>query len=439
MTVVACNVTSDLQDRSTHVTLVAATPVITPTKQPAIPPSPTPLSGELEVHSVTGSARADGAWVVVGLISNGTDADYIDVQVSVEAIDMEGNSIQSEIGPALVSQLPSGGEIPFRVIGFENASSAARFQAQVDQVIEADLIQPELEIIESTLVVDDEDGAHILGRVVNHSDLAVTLAGIAVAIFDSELIAADTAQVWIGHLDPGEDGPFRASIPFSGFDPSGVLTHRVYLDAQFSAMAQGVALDLSSPFNYRDQSGGFHLVGELTNAHTGALHARLIGAIYDTEGNLIDAAFVDPVPSLDPLESIPFDLSNWGPLNTVAGLHERAETFIIQWDPLWTFESENPAAKLSVDSLRSESSEGGLIVRGSVQNDSSAGVGQVHLIAGVREISSGVLQGVGTELIGEIDIGGQLSFEVFVPLEPGFDASGLDIFVIAKGVVGFDL
>ena len=117
-----------------------------------------------------------------------------------------------------------------------------------------------------------------------------------------------------------------------------------------------------------------------------------------------------------------------GPPDQCPELQEQIETFIIQWDPRWTFEPEDPSVDLTVESVRTEVSEGGLIVRGSVVPDS---VDQIHIIVGVRELSSGLIRGVGTQLLDEI---GEIEFDVFIPLEPGVDLSSLEPIVIAKGM-----
>lgn len=426
-TVQACNLAPELEERSAHVTQVATAPVSTPTELPELPPTPTPLSGELEVRQIAAYQSADGAWEVIGLISNGTEIDVVDVQILVQSINGTGNVTGEERGATFINQLPSGGDVPFHASGFEDAGPDSQFLALVDQVRETELIQPELEIIDATLVAD-ADQIHLVGRIVNHSDLAVTIRAIAAAVFDPDLFATASAQVWIGHLDPGEDGPFRISIPNHGRESS---DHRVYLDAQFTQLARSYPIEVTSVRSYQDQSGTYHLIGEVAHSHASALHTRLIAAIYDTEGDLMDAAFVDPAPSSNSGDRIPFVFSNWGPLNSIPELEGQIESFIIQWDPQWTFEPDVPASQLSIENVQIEPEQGGLIVRGAVNVQAHE---QVHIVAGVRDTTSGILQGVNTFLLKEIDAGTQAEFEVFIPLEAGIELSSLEPFAMAWGM-----
>jgi hypothetical protein len=376
------------------------------------------------VVALAASLRVDGTWEVNGLIGNGTNADFVDVLILIQAIDEAGNVLDEEFGTTLVAQLPSGGEIPFRMIGFEDAGPDSQFLAQADQFVEADLIQPELEIFDSTIVAD-ADQIHILGRIVNHSDFAVTVHAIAASFFDSDLIASERAQVWVSHLDPGEDGPFRVSMPHHGRE---TLDYRLYIDAEFAQLASRFPIDVTSVHGYSDQTGGFQLIGELSHSHASPLYSRLVVAIYDRDGILIDTALVDPAPSLDSGARIPFAFSGWGPLNSIPELQEGIESFVIQWDPGWTFELESAAARFPVENMQIVQSEGGLTVLGSVGSET---VDQLHIIAGVRD-ASGNLRGVNSVLMDGVAAGAQVIFEVFIPLEAGLDQSDLVPFAIAQ-------
>jgi hypothetical protein len=75
--------------------------------------------------------------------------------------------------------------------------------------------------------------------------------------------------------------------------------------------------------HYTDKNGQFHLVGQITNPGKQELMTSLQATVYtdSTRSSVADAANFNTLVPIQPGETLPFDLTGWGALNSTRGAY----------------------------------------------------------------------------------------------------------------------
>jgi hypothetical protein len=287
------------------------------------------------------------------------------------------------------------------------------------------------------LTIDDEGDIHVTGELVNIGAQPLTVNGLAAAAFDvnGEIVTADFMDAAIRYLDPGESGPFRITMIRPIESVESVASYELYSDVIPAQEEETVELIFSeNQYPYIDTFDSFHLVGEITNNADKVLNISMIAAIYDAEGNVIDASAQDIFVSAAPGETLPFDFDSWGPLNYSAAAIAKADTYSVQWDPYWTWESPFEYVNLTTQNDNNQYDDFQGIFTGEVVNTSGELINSVIVIVSLYDQASGEI--IATDYTGiwdEIPDGGSSSYTVAVDLEPEFDPESVEYVIIVKG------
>ncbi len=411
-----------------------------PTQAPEpSPTSPAPIAaGELQVTAVHGYWDTLGSLNVVGLVSNQTERTYDSIEVEVEIFDAGGTSLHRETTFAHLYNLAPGETTPFSLYVFEDLPSADNFVATIVGSSAAEIERGAVVLQNMTLTTDDDGDMHVTGELFNDGDLPLEINSLAAATFASDggLFTADSSSVSISFLDPGEDGPFRVTM-FSPSDGAGDVTDfQVYVDAQVADSVDPMAISFSeSDHIYFDGFDQLHLVGWVTNEGSESLNLRLVAAIYDAAGNVLDAASLDTVlSSLAPGETVPYDFDSWGPLNYSANLFDSADTYSVQMDSYWSWTSDTVTFDLETDGdAHSFSNDEGTFI-GQVVNSTGGPIGSAVVIVYLTDLSTGEIVAMGyTGLYEEIADGASTGYTIYVSVEPDFDPASVEVTVFAKG------
>jgi len=245
-------------------------------------------------------------WYVVGLIINNTDQTVENVEVQVQVTDISGQSLFSEITSASLFTLAPDETSPFRLDIFEDLPEADDFSAVIVGQKTAEVTRPQIETRNTSMIQDDDGDFHVNGEIYNPNEEPIQINGLAAATFrqDDNLITADLFNVSIQYLDPGESGPFRITMIGPGEAGEDATSYEVYTDVEFTSPEEEYDIIFSDIHNnYLDNYDSFHLVGEVTNNTEMNLGISLVAAIYNAEGDVIDASTQDVVVPLSPGET----------------------------------------------------------------------------------------------------------------------------------------
>lgn len=394
--------------------------------------------GQLEVKAVHGYEDKYGALFVVGLLTNHSQRGVDAVEVEIEILDAAGASLHKGTAWTSLYRIAPGETTPFQLMVYEDLTGIDSFTATVVGQSTAELNRPPVSIRGTVLSIDDDGNVHLTGEIANDGSQPIVVNGIAAATFDNagELVTADSALVTVSYLQPGESGPFRVYMygPAESLDE--IVDHTIYVDALPTEPETPWPIIFSEENHvYVDRYDDVHLVGEVTNTGDQKLDIRLLAAFYDADGNVLDADTFSMPLDLAPGETLPFDMvGGWSPLEHTSGLFERVDSYTITWDQYWTWNSTETTVDLATDNDAQEFHNDRASFTGQIVNDSGTAVDKAVIIVGLRDAATGALVAAGYDSVfDEIAAGGSADYAVTIDLEPGIDASSLDIFFIVKG------
>ncbi len=175
--------------------------------------------------------------------------------------------------------------------------------------------------------MDNAGTAQVTAELFNPGSQSVLVNGLMAAVYDQAgaLVTAENVDIGPRYLAPGESGPVRASMDLPPGGAAQVKTYKLFMDVlvnQPGALPLDTTHDVQVLSHYQDAAGHFHLVGEITNPGTTDLMTSLQATVFSDAARsvVVDADdFTTWIP-LQPGQTLPFDMTGWGPLNTVPGL-----------------------------------------------------------------------------------------------------------------------
>ncbi len=398
------------------------------------PPEPV---NDVTVEAVNGYQDTGGYLNVVGLVLNYTDSPVENIRIDINVLDSSGTVIYEDTVGTDFYALAPGEATTFQWWTLEDLPDAASFAASVVDYDSSSVERAAVDVTNSRMTVDDNGDVYVTGELVNNGDQPVKIDNLAAAAFDSfnDLALAGANDVFVGYLDPGESGPFRVTMsgPAEGADD--ITDYQVFAEASVADPTTVWNITFGDEEHiYTDAWGYYHLVGEVSNNDTANLNVRLVAGFYDVNGVVLDADYVDlPLHALAPGETAPYDVDGWGPVNSAAGLSDQIDTYTIQWDPAWTWDTAAQTVDLSVTDEDNSVDEDSATFTGTITNDSGQDVDSGVVIVGLRDTASGTVVAADYTYLEGIPAGGSAAYEVSLDIEPGLDTNAVEYFVIAKG------
>jgi hypothetical protein len=391
---------------------------------------------------------AVGAWRVVGVINNDSSQAVSKVVTGVETKTKDNQPAdQGEDVSAYPLDLQPGATAPFTAWIDRDIPGLDHFIVEVDECVLAEQVERgEVDVHGGRMLVDDNGVAQVTAELYNPGSQTVLVNGLMAAVYDKAgaLVTAEYAVVGPRYLAPGESGPVRATMDLPPGGEAQIKTYQLYKDVlvnQPGDLPFDINHDVQINSHYRDASGHFHLVGQITNPGSTNLMTSLQATVYSdsTRSKVVDVDdFTTWIPIL-PGQSLPFDMTSWGPLNNVSGLWDaiaEKSTIVIRVEPFLTWAAEARVAQLMLENNSVSFADQQAAFTGKVTNELGSSIINGQVTAVVRQKADAFIVATG---ILHLDIAspaaqGQIfNYQLIVPLPQGLDPATLVTEVTAWG------
>ncbi len=405
---------------------------------------------KVTITSVHWFQEKDGAWRVVGVISNHSSKAVSKLVTGVET--RTSNDLPADQGEDISAyplDLKPGQQAPFTAWIDRQIPGLDHFEVEVDECVLAEPAE-RAEVVErgGRLIVDETGTAQVTAELYNPGPKTVLVNGLMAAVYDraGALITAQYADVTPRYLAPGESGPVRASMDLPG-GPAGLASsYKLFMDVLVNSPTGGPALqarqDIQLLSHYTDRAGHFHLVGVITNPTSQDVMTSWQATVYSdsSKSQVVDAAQLSSWVPLKPGGSLPFDLAGWGPLNTsrgsVAPTSGGGNFIQMRFEPFLTWTTQAEVKNLTLSEAKISFQDQQAFFTGKVTNDGEGGITSGLVTAVLRQKSSGQIVAVGNTHLGITDSaapGQVLPYSITVPLPQGTDPAGLESELTAEG------
>lgn len=390
-----------------------------------------------------------GAWRVVGVITNNSSQAVSKIVTGVETYTKSGKPAdQGEDVAAYPDDLRPGAQAPFTAWIDREIPGLDHFSVEEDECVLADTAErASVDVHGGRMVLDDAGAAQVTAELINPGTKAVLVNGLMAAVYDQAgaLIAADYVNVATRYLQPGESGPVRASLDLPPGGAQQVKSYRFFMDSivdQPAPLPLDVKDNVKILSHYTDQKGQFHLVGQITNPGKQELMTSLQATVYtdSTRSSVADAANFTTLVPIQPGETLPFDLTGWGALNSTRGawnqLAKQNAAISLRLEPFLTWTGSTSVAELSLTDGSVSINGQQAFFTGKVQNNMSGRINAGVVVAVVRQKSSGEIVATGSQPLDITDSaapGQVLDYSIAVQLPANLDPAGLDTEISALG------
>lgn len=434
---------------------VALTPDVsdaTPVAAPTLDTSSFPKG----VVVIDKSAYTDssGYYNVVGQVLNNTDSAITNVSLTVSVTDASGKTlltdsdkkpIETDSFSPMLYNLAPGEASPFNYyVRLDDNQKVGAFDVKVASQDNTDLERASVQVQNAALFTDTDGDLHYSGELVNMSDKPVKVDSLAAAVLDQNgavLVAASTSTV-SEYLKPAGDSAGMDRTPFTvymGGPVANIAKGQAYVDAKVTDPEDERDVTVTVDNAYADGSGGFHLVGTVTNNGTETLTANVVAGLYGADHIVLDAESTGTSLYLTPGVGVPFDLSSFSSLNFDPDRIKLVDTYTVQIDPYWTFPASSDIVTLKGSEPKLSPAGGGPAeYTGTVTNDSGKALSSETVVIAALD-AQGKVVGVGIDGIfpdGDSIANGHTDpYTVDIYFSQDVDTSKLTLSVLVQGSV----
>jgi hypothetical protein len=389
-----------------------------------------------------------GAWRVVGVINNDSSQVVSKVVTGVETETKDNQPAdQGEDVSAYPLDLQPGAKAPFTAWIDRDIPGLDHFVVEVDECVLAEQLERGVvDIRGGQMVVDNTGTVQVTAELYNPGAKTVLVNGLIGAVYDQagNLITAEYVVVGPRYLSPGESGPVRASLDMPPGGAAQIKTYQLFKDVlvfQPDNIPFNVSQDVQIISRYSDVRGHFHLVGEITNPGSTDLMTSIQATVYAdaTRSTVVDADdFTTWIP-LEPGETLPFDMSGWGPLSNVSGLWDtiaEKSSIVVRMEPFLTWTAEARVAKLSLENGSVSFTDHQAVFTGEVTNNLGSSIINGQVIAILRKKSSAELVATGIvhlEISSPVAPGQVINYSADIPLPQDLNPETVETEVTAWG------
>ena len=342
---------------------------------------------------------------IMGFVHNPTNSSVNEIRILVNIFNDNGEILESKRTSTFLSNLFTGQSSPFSTIIETNPNEISGFKCSLEgfQVSEIETIN--VQILRESLTEGIDENVYLAGEIYNHHSKPIIIETVAAGLFNKEgyLLSSSKASKFIHYLDPGEVGPFQVTLPKYHSQDSIATNFQTYIEAQVSTPKPYFNLDMSNISTLHDEDTGiFHLAGEIINAANQSLTVSLMAGIYDEQGFLIDVSITSlPFPIFS-RETLPFSFTNWQVLNSDNRYQESAMNYSIQWDPQLTMPILNEYVHLKTINDQIINNLSNIVLTGSIHNDTKNPVRDIAIIGVIYDPESGLIRSVNVQEIASI-------------------------------------
>ncbi len=411
--------------------------------------SPACDASQVSVTGVHWFRDTEGAWRVVGLITNHSSEAVSKLVTGVETRTASGQAAdQGEDISAYPLDLRPGEQAPYTAWIDREIPGLDHFEVEVNECVPAEPAErSQVEVRGTRLGVDGAGKAQVTAELLNTTAQTILVNGLMAAVYDQAgtLIAAQYADVTPRYLAPGESGPVRVSLFLPKGSEDKVSSSRFFMEVlanQPASLPPGAKQDFQILSHYVDTAGHFHLLGTITNQGKAALMTSLQATAYADagRGQVIDASQMTTWVPILPGEALPFDLTDWGPLSYTKDLastwESRKSELGFRLEPFltWTATSEVKTLTLSDGTVAFKDQEA--VFTGKATNTSTSGITSGLVTVVLRRKANGQITAVGSTHLDITDSaapGQTLDYSIRVPLPVGVDPNDLSSEILARG------
>jgi Protein of unknown function (DUF3426) len=350
-----------------------------------------PLSGSLDLHSISAYLDNLQYYRVDGLLTNGTDKPVDSVQLSLQLTDSNGKTVlQDDSGnptstvtsQPLLSTIDPGGTTPFEFWMNSSGLDTTGWKAvvKIDSSSNPTDLQRVQVVIENNLMTTASNGdVYLTGEVVNKSDQPATLNTFAGALLDASGNVAGTSsfQDVTRLLSPAGDAAGTDRSPFVIHIPGPIkagTTPNFYFDAvqgNPSDISAAADIHLHLDTSFADANNDMYVVATVTNSGTNTMTVRVMSGLYDQAGKVLDGSSTRAPIDLAPGASSPVPMYYFANLNGNADLIAQVVSYTAQIDPYWTYVVDSNFVILAASNVTTTIDGTSLSIKGDVANTST--------------------------------------------------------------------
>jgi len=426
---------------------------------PALTSTPTSSANDgcdvdkIDITDVSWFREPDGAWRVVGMMRNNSSQPISKVLIGALTKKKNDELVYPE-GPkgetigAYPSHLLPGDQAPFSAWIKREIPTLDHFSIEKKLCVIADPAEHlQLQERGGQLLVDDNGLAQVTSEVVNPGPQTALINAMMVGVFDASgsLLSAVDAHVTPRILMPGEKGPVRATLALPPGTAAQVKSYKLYMDALVTESAPQLLdarKDLQVSAQYLDTNGHFHLVGQITNPGTKPLMISLQATVYaDPAGTtVVDTALLNTLVPLAPGADMSFDLTDWGVLNSKAGLWDSLSkekpAVVLRVEPFHTWTTAISVAPLTVVEQEPAFGKQEAVFTGQVRNETGRNIILGTVTVTLRDKASGKITATGQtalDIVNALADGETQDYSVAIPVGSGFDPQNVEFEITASG------
>ncbi len=359
----------------------------------------------VKIDNVSYSIDDFGSIHIIGLLHNKTDSTLSNIQINVQAYDLEKNFLVSGKTGTLLSYLYAGQASPFILVLSGNYPNTYQVTTSVADYRIRDIETAALTIRKETLNVSLDQIMVLSGEIQNNNSDPVIIDSIAAGLFNKEgnLISTSGDSKAIHYLDPGEKGPFQVSLLQTNTHTDPITNYQTYIDARVSSPKLFFDLLINdNTTSFSDETNLFHLIGEITNKSNTQINVSLVAGIYDKQGYLLDVSETSLPVSLLPGETLPFHFDEWQVMNTENEYRKRAYKYSVQWDPDLTNSVTTEQVLLPTIDNKIQYNSSFITLTGRIINDTEYPIKNTTIIATVYDKEFGNIVASGYQFLDDM-------------------------------------
>ncbi len=444
---------------------IEAQPTDKPTKEPAATatkkaqPQATSdtsiVAGEVSVTSVYGYVDEYDYFHVVGLIYNDTENAVSSIELTLQLADGSGDTVLTDSDDEAVDEvtfspllytLGQGETAPFDYYVSTDSADTKDWQGNVTVTDYSDTTVDRADVaVENTnLAVDKYGTIYLTGELVNESNEPVSVNGLAGVLLaeDGTALAADSSYNVARYLAAAGDAGGNDRSPFSiSLDgPAPDADSRIFfVDVDKTDEIDTTAdLTVSIKNNYLDDYSSVHLAAVVTNSGDTVLSVGLVAGVYAADGTVLDAAYTSVQIYIGPGESVPVNFDNFYTINGDDDLIAEIDSFTVQFDPYWTYESSSEVEALETANETSENSDGYVTFTGDVVNSSTSDISSATVLLALLDPDGNVYTSGWTGAYpedGTLSPGETVEFQLSLYLPADLDTSDFTFITFVQGYV----
>src|SRR5579859_161902 len=350
-----------------------------------------PLTGSLDVKSVTSYTDSEKSFHVAGLVVNGTGQPVNNIQLSLTLTDRDGHSVLPAAGgvasgPAisvtispLTDFLAPGESSPFRYDQPLGGQDTTGWQPKVQvagSATPSDLSRARVVAAHQQMTVSSDGTLYLTGELVNTGAQPAKIRGLAGALLSGPdtVIAAGGSTDHAGLLAPAGDPEGGDRTPFVISLPGPIkaeATPAIYVDGvagQPADLQTAAAVHYQPANSFVDPDHGLHLVVTVTNSSTLTVTTQLVAGLYDKAGHVVAASAARLPLSLAPGASLPAAFNSFSLANGNADLFSKVVSSTVQIDPAATLTNSAAFVTLQASNVTTNTNGGGITIAGDLVN-----------------------------------------------------------------------